>query len=357
MPYRVIHKVMMALPPETAHRITISALRLGAAHLFRNPPDDPILASNVMGLGFPNPVGLAAGFDKDAQVPEAILRLGFGFAELGSLTPRPQAGNPRPRLFRLKRDRAVINRMGFNNCGAGKAARNLSARKRATGPARGPIGINLGANKDSDDRISDYALAAEMLRGLGDYYVVNVSSPNTPGLRALQDEGALQQIVSAVRVALAGDGGTRPPLLVKVAPDLTAAEREALAESLLEMDIDGLIISNTTISRPEGLVGRARSEEGGLSGAPLFELSTEILGDFYRLTKGRLPLIGVGGISSGKDAYAKIRAGASLVQLYTAMIYEGPGLVQRIRLELADCLRADGFENISQAVGADNQQN
>lgn len=351
MPYRLIHKLLLALPPETAHRSTIKALRFGAGHLFPRIPRDLLLETEVLGLNFPSPLGLAAGFDKDAEVPDAILRLGFGFVEVGTLTPRPQAGNPQPRLFRLKRDRAVINRMGFNNCGAVRAAQHLSGRN-AKRPA-GPVGINLGANKDSADRIADYAFAAQALRGLGDYYVINVSSPNTPGLRALQDGEILQEIIFGVRAALAGDNaGSRPPLLVKVAPDLNPDEREALANSLLDTDIDGLIVSNTTISRPEGLVSRARAEEGGLSGAPLFDLSTEALSDFFRLTRGRLPLIGVGGISSGKDAYAKIRAGASLIQLYTAMIYEGPGLVRRVSRELAKCLKEDNFENVAEAVGA-----
>lgn len=342
----------MALPPETAHRVTIAALRMGASHLFRRPPVDSRLATRVLGLDFSNPLGLAAGFDKDAQIPDAVLRLGFGFVELGTLTPQPQAGNPQPRLFRLKRDRAVINRMGFNNCGAARAAGRLAAR-RAGRSLAGPVGINLGANKDSTDRIADYAAAARTLRGLGDYYVINVSSPNTPGLRALQDESALRQIITGVRSALDGDhNGSRPPLLVKVSPDLSAAERQALARSLPEMEIDGLIVSNTTISRPQGLAAAARNEAGGLSGAPLYDLSTEALSDFYRLTEGNLPLIGVGGICSGGDAYAKICAGASLVQLYTAMIYEGPGLVRRIRRELAECLKKDGFANVAEAVGA-----
>ena len=347
----------MALPPETAHGATIAALRLGASHLLPKSANEPLLACRVMGLDFSNPLGLAAGFDKNAEVPDAILRLGFGFAEVGTLTPRPQGGNSRPRLFRLRDDRAVINRMGFNNCGATQAARRLAARRSR----KGVVGINLGANKDSNDRIADYALAAQALRGLGDYYVINVSSPNTPGLRTLQENTALREIISGVRAALAeklaSENSTpHPPLLVKVSPDMTADERRAMAANLLDMDIDGLIVSNTTLSRPESLRGEARDEEGGLSGAPLFDLSTETLGDFYRLTEGKLPLIGVGGISSGEDAYAKIRAGASLVQLYTAMVYEGPGLVRRIRQELTDCLTKDGFENVSEAVGADHRQ-
>ena len=347
----------MALPPETAHGTTIAALRLGASHLLPKSANESLLACRVMGLEFSNPLGLAAGFDKNAEVPDAILRLGFGFAEVGTLTPRPQEGNPRPRLFRLRGDRAVINRMGFNNCGATQAARRLAARRSR----KGVVGINLGANKDSNDRIADYALAAQALRGLGDYYVINVSSPNTPGLRTLQENTALREIISGVRAALAEklaseNSAPHPPLLVKVSPDMTADERRAMAASLLDMDIDGLIVSNTTLSRPESLKGEARDEEGGLSGAPLFDLSTETLGDFYRLTEGKLPLIGVGGISSGEDAYAKIRAGASLVQLYTAMVYEGPGLVRRIRQELTDCLTKDGFENVSEAVGAAHRQ-
>jgi dihydroorotate dehydrogenase len=336
------------LAPETAHRLTIWALAAGLGPRDREP-EDPILESSLWGRRFPNPVGIAAGFDKSAEAYRAVLRLGFGFAEIGSVTPRPQAGNPKPRLFRLTEDRAVINRMGFNNDGVEAVARRLSNR----GVLPGPLGVNLGKNKDSADATADYVRGVQALARYADYLVINVSSPNTPGLRALQGREPLAALIEAVKAARADACPTAPPpLLVKIAPDLQPEDKADIAAVALASGIDGLIVSNTTLARPASLRGADRGEAGGLSGAPLFQPSTELLAEMYRLTLGRLPLIGVGGIGSGADAYAKIRAGASLVQLYSALVFEGPGLVQRIKRELAQSLRRDGFSSLSQAVGA-----
>lgn len=351
VPYRWFASVLRLLPPETAHRLTIRAL---AADLVagRAETDDPALETRVWGLPFANPVGLSAGFDKDAEVYMPTLRLGFGFVEVGSITPRPQPGNPRPRVFRLTEDRAVINRLGFNSAGLAAAVANL--RRRAEGRS-GIVGVNLGKNRDSADAGADYAAGAAALAPLADYLVVNVSSPNTPGLRALQEAAALRAVIERVQAARAAAVPKRPPpLLLKIAPDLTAAEIHNIARVVLDTGVDGLIVGNTTTTRPPGLRGPAAAEAGGLSGRPLFVLSTGVLRDVYRATGGRLPLVGVGGIASGADAYAKIRAGASLVQLYTALIYEGPGLVARIKRDLAARLRADGFASVAAAVGADH---
>lgn len=339
--------LMRLLPPEAAHRAAIRALRLTPA---RQPAaDDPILAVEAFGHIFANPVGLAAGFDKDAEVPRELLGLGFGFVEVGSITPRPQPGNPKPRVFRLTRDRAVINRYGFNSRGLDHAARALERAHSTVLP--GPLGVNLGKNKQSEDAAADYAEGAARLAPLADYLVINVSSPNTPGLRALQGPGPLRELVAAVRAALPADP---PPLLLKIAPDLTDDDKADIAQVALEASLDGLIVSNTTITRPLGLREPAREEAGGLSGAPLRPLAAAVLGDMYRLTGGRIPLVGVGGIASGADAYARIRAGATLVQFYTALVYEGIGLVERIKTDLAALLRRDGFESVTAAVGADH---
>jgi dihydroorotate dehydrogenase len=307
----------------------------------------------VWGLEFPNPIGLSAGFDKDAEAYAALLRLGFGFVEVGSITPQPQAGNPKPRVFRLPEDGAVINRLGFNSAGLAAAVTNLRPRRSER---VGIVGINLGKNRDSADAAADYAAGTTALAPLADYLVINVSSPNTPGLRALQGSAALRELLARVQAARRAAVPDRPPpLLLKIAPDLAAAEARDVAEVALAGGIDGLIVGNTTIARPPDLRSRHAKESGGLSGRPLFALSTELLRQFDRLTEGRLPLIGVGGIASGADAYAKIRAGASLVQLYTALIYHGPGLVGRIKRDLAACLRADGFATVAAAVGADHR--
>ncbi len=349
--YPLLWPLLRRLDPETAHGLAIFALKHGLVPRPR-PFDDPCLRQTLWGLDFANPVGLAAGFDKNAEVARAMLDQGFGFVEAGTVTPKPQAGNPRPRLFRLTGDGAVINRLGFNGAGLDAFRRNLEGIEGR----RGPIGVNLGKNAASTDAAADYAAGAGALAGLADYLVVNVSSPNTPGLRALQSRDRLSGLLDAVQTALREAVPTDPPaLLLKVAPDLTEDDKRDIAEVVLEHGLDGLIATNTTIERPPGLSDPNRDEAGGLSGRPLFDPSTRVLADFYRLTEGRLRLIGVGGIASDADAYAKIRAGASLVQLYTALVFEGPGLVNRINRELADLLAGDGFAHITEAVGADHR--
>jgi dihydroorotate dehydrogenase len=349
MLYQWAFPLLDRIDPERAHRFAIAALKTGLIAGDRKP-DPPILAQTVFGRAFPNPIGLAAGFDKDGEVHAQALGLGFGFVELGSVTPLPQQGNPRPRLFRLTADRAVINRMGFNNRGIAAMAERLQGRDAA----RGIIGINLGKNKEQTDAAADYAAGTKQLGPLADYLVINVSSPNTPGLRALQSRDALAALIASVLEARAALM-RRPPLLLKIAPDLTDADRQDIAEVALAAGLDGLIVSNTTISRPSGLDPRFAGEAGGLSGRPLLQPATEILRDIYRRTGGKLPIIGVGGIASAVDAYAKIRAGASLVQLYSALIFEGPGLVQRIKDGLAVLLMRDGFSHVAEAVGADHR--
>jgi dihydroorotate dehydrogenase len=337
-------RALRCLDAEDAHRAAILALTV-ARPLLRAGRDDPILATRLWGLDLPNPVGLAAGFDKDAQAPDALLGLGFGSVEIGSVTPRPQPGNPRPRVFRLPEDGAVINRYGFNSEGVDAVAARLAGRAR-----RGVVGVNLGKNKDSLDAAADYAAGAAALARFADYLVINVSSPNTPGLRALQDRAALDALVARVQAALPGDP---PPLLVKIAPDMAAEDLADIAAVARTRRLAGIIVSNTTIARPPDLRGAARGEAGGLSGRPLFAPSTAVLRDMRRLTGGTIALIGAGGVATGDDAYAKIRAGASMVQLYTALVYEGPGLVARIKRELAALLRRDGFDSVAAAVGVD----
>jgi dihydroorotate dehydrogenase len=339
--FRTLRPLIFALDPETAHGVTLAALRTGLVPAA--PADDPILRTTVAGLDLPNPVGLAAGFDKDVMVPDAMLRLGFGFVECGSVTPRPQAGNPRPRLFRLADDAAVINRMGFNNLGLEHAVVRLKARAGRPGI----IGINLGANKDADDRTADYVTGMRAAAALASYVTVNISSPNTPGLRALQDGAALTDLVARVVEAR---GRIAVPIFVKVAPDLESADFDTIARIAIDGGIDGLIVSNTTISRPL-LRSADAGETGGLSGAPLAPLAMAALQGFAAATGGTLPLIAAGGIGSGAEAYARIRAGASAVQLYSALVYEGPGLVRRIKADLAALLRQDGFASVGEAVG------
>ena len=339
--------VLRLLDPEDAHRLTIVALRAGLGP--RAAAADPILATSLAGLRLANPIGLAAGFDKDAAAPGAMLKAGFGFVECGTTTPRPQSGNPRPRLFRLPADQAVINRMGFNNKGLDAFAAGLSAR-----PPVGVVGANVGANKDSVDRAGDYVLGLRRLWTLADYFTLNVSSPNTPGLRDLQARAALEDLLGVVaeaRTALKGTHGVDRPLFLKVAPDLATGAVEDIVETAVAFSLDGLIVSNTTIARPASLTGAHRGETGGLSGAPLFEPSTRMLAAFHAAAAGRLVLIGAGGIGSGAQAYAKIRSGAAAVQLYTALAFQGPGLVTRIARDLAARLRADGFASVAAAVG------
>lgn len=304
------------------------------------------MRTELWGLEFPNPVGVAAGFDKNVEVADALLRLGFGFVEVGTITPRPQAGNPKPRLFRLIEDEAVINRLGFNGDGIEVARSRLQSRDRV-----GIVGANVGKNRDSVDEIADYVSGISAFAPHADYLTVNISSPNTPGLRDLQRKERLVELLRAVLAARANTA-FRPPILVKVAPDLDEAEIRDIAEAALASGIDGIIATNTTIERPSSLRSAHKLEAGGLSGRSLFARSTRVLHELYIATEGKLPLVGVGGIASGRDAYEKIRAGASLVQLYSAMVFHGPGLARSVIRELAMCLAQDGFNSVKDAVGA-----
>lgn len=339
-----VARALHLLDAEAAHGVSISALELGLGS--RAPASEQILATTVAGLALPNCVGLAPGYDKNAQVFGPMLASGFGFVECGTVTPLPQAGNPKPRLFRLSEDQAVINRMGFNNAGLEAFAARLARR----GP--GVVGANIGANKDAEDRIGDYVTGLTRLWGLASYFTLNISSPNTPGLRALQTKAALDELLGrTMEAAKALPAEGRVPLFLKVAPDLEDGEVEAIVESVVAHGLSGIIVSNTTISRPP-LKSRHAGETGGLSGAPLRDLAQAMMGAFHQAAAGRVALIGAGGIASGADAYARIRAGASAVQLYSALVYGGPGLVVRIRRDLAARLRADGFGAVTDAVGA-----
>ena len=346
--YPLVGPILRRFDPERAHGLAIQALKRGWVP---RPaiPDDPILRSSVWGIEFPNPIGLAAGFDKNAEVLDAMLGQGFGFVEVGSVTPRAQPGNPKPRMFRLSEDEGVINRLGFNCEGLPAAVPRLAAR-----PRTGIVGANLGKNKDTVDAAADYESGAAALGRYCDYLVCNVSSPNTPGLRALQGKAPLQELIGRVQTVLV-TLPKAPPLVLKIAPDITDEDKRDIAEVALAAGIAGLIVGNTTITRPSTLRSAHREETGGLSGRPLFALSTRVLADMYAATGGRLSLVGTGGIASGEDAYAKIRAGASLVQLYSALVYQGPALIGRIARDLAALLRRDGFSGLAQAVGADHR--
>ena len=342
---------LFLLSPERSHELTLLGLKLGLAGS-DTAPDDPSLTTSAMGMVFSNPVGLAAGFDKNAQVPLAMLRLGLGFVECGTVTPLPQPGNPRPRIFRLTEDQAVINRLGFNNGGVGVTKARLAQLPRAGGV----IGANIGANKEAPDPLSDYEIGLQVLYPHADYFTANISSPNTPGLRDLQARDSLELLLNKlvdVRASFVKGGSARKPLILKIAPDLDQKALEDIAEVVLASGIDGIIISNTTIARPDGIHGSHVGEGGGLSGTPLFEPSTEVLRQMRKLTKGQITLIGAGGVHDGASAYAKIRAGASLVQLYTALIYQGPPLIRRIKDELCELLKVDGFASVADAVGVD----
>lgn len=339
------------LPPECAHNLGLFALSNGLVPMPR-PLRDPALQVRAFGLEFANPVGLAAGFDKNAVAINALLAQGFGFVEAGTVTPQPQAGNPRPRIFRLPEDEAVINRLGFNNGGLVAFSKNFTRRN----PRMGVAGANIGKNKDSESAVADYVRGMQAVYPHADYITVNISSPNTVGLRALQKRDALAELLDAIILARQACETTHEkhvPLLLKVAPDLDEGEKKDIAELVLAHGFDGLIVSNTTISRPDSLQGASKGEQGGLSGKPLMALSTQTLADFYRLTEGKIPLIGVGGIASAEDAYAKIRAGATLVQLYSALVYQGFGVVRTINKGLSELLARDGFKQVADAVGAD----
>jgi dihydroorotate dehydrogenase len=349
---RLILSALYRLDPETAHHAAVWAMEHKLSGNFSGA-DDPVLKTSVYGLSFPNPIGLAAGFDKDARAFSGALKLGFGFVEAGTVTPKPQPGNPRPRLFRLDAERAVINRFGFNSEGLEAFRARLSIRK--TG---GIVGANVGKNRDTLDASADYALGVEMLAPVADYLVVNLSSPNTPGLRALQSKKPIAELITrvlAAREKSAISSGKRPPLLAKVGPDLTEEDMVDIAEVALDTGIDGLIIGNTTITRPAHLTSVHRAETGGLSGRPLTPLSNACLARMYRLCGQNIPIIGCGGVASGADAYAKIRAGASLVQFYSALVFEGPPLVTNIKRELTALLKRDGFSSVTEAVGVDSR--
>jgi dihydroorotate dehydrogenase len=332
--------LLRTLDPETAHGLAIRTLQF--ARLPAPRADDPVLATTLAGLNLSNPVGLAAGLDKNGEALHGLSRLGFGFIECGSVTPRAQPGNPKPRLFRLSADRAIINRMGFNNAGLEAFAGRLAHR-----PRNAVVGANLGANKDTEDKAADYVAGLVRLKGLADYVTVNVSSPNTPGLRALQGRAALDDLLGRLGEARGDDP---VPVFLKIAPDLTAAEIALIVEASLDHGIDALIVSNTTLDRPDSLRSPDRAEAGGLSGAPLKTRAAAALRAAAEAGKGRLPLIAVGGVDSGAEAYDRIRAGASAVQLYSALIFEGPGLIGRIKRDLAARLRADGFSTVAEAV-------
>ena len=339
--------VLHGLDAETAHDLTLRALALMPPR--RPPPGDPRLSLDLFGRRFPNPIGLAAGFDKGARVPDAMLGFGFGFVEVGGVVPRPQPGNPRPRLFRLPRDRAVINRFGLNSEGLDAVAARLSARRGRNGI----VGVNIGANKETRDRLADYVVCTQTLAPLTDFITINVSSPNTPGLRDLQGEAFLDDLLA--RVGAARDAGApSTAMLLKIAPDLGLAALDAITATALRRGVQGLVVSNTTTARPETLVEtRAAGETGGLSGRPLFAPSTRLLAEAYLRIGDRIPLVGVGGLDSAETAWTKIRAGASLLQLYSALVYEGPGLIGAIKAGLAARLKAEGSTGLASAIGRD----
>jgi len=344
-PHGLATSALRRLDAEDAHSLAITALKLGLGP--RSAPDDPILAARLAGLSLPNPIGLAAGFDKNAEAFMPMLRAGFGFVECGTVTPLAQPGNPRPRLFRLSEDQAVINRLGFNNRGLEAYAGRLAARR-----AGGVVGGNFGANKESEDRIGDYVTGLKRLWGLADYFTVNISSPNTPGLRALQTKAALEELLGRLaeaRAALPGAPG--PPVFLKVAPDLDDPEVVVITEAVARFGLQGVIVGNTTLSRPGGLKSVLREEQGGLSGKPLEELATRMVRLFRIALDPALVVIGCGGVSSGEGAFAKIRAGAAAVQLYSGLVFAGPQLVGTIKRDLSDLLRANGFTSVADAVG------
>ena len=344
-------RALFAFDAEQAHGLSIAGLKTGLVPCAL--PADPALAVKVAGLQFPNPLGMAAGYDKNAEVPDALLKLGFGFAEVGTITPRPQAGNPRPRIFRLPEDRAVINRLGFNNEGHDAAFKRLSARAGKSGI----VGVNIGANKDAEDRIADYVAGIRRFYQPARYFTVNISSPNTPGLRNLQARGALHELLSRVLEARDEESGKctlRRPVFLKIAPDLADAELDDIAAEAIEQKLDGIIVSNTTLSRA-GLAGASRNEAGGLSGVPLFERSTVVLARMRERVGPTMPLVGVGGVDSAETALTKIRAGADLVQLYTGLIYRGPGLPGDILRGLSAALKREGAAHIAELRDRDTK--
>lgn len=345
-----LQPALLALPPELAHRLTLRALRFSSPP--RKAPDDPRLETNMFGMSFPNPVGMAAGFDKNAEVAGKLLDLGFGFVEVGGVTPRPQTGNPRPRVFRLPEDCALINRLGFNNDGLAIVRARLARYRNHTGI----IGVNLGANKDSEDRMQDFLVLIKGLSGLADFVTLNISSPNTPGLRSLQEKdtlGTLLRRVTEQRESAMSRKGAKLPVLVKIAPDLTLQDLDGICACITQHGVDGMIVGNTTIQRPAQLRHAFARESGGLSGRPLFDLSTRCLAQVRQRVGPGMTLVGAGGIDSGETAFAKICAGANLVQLYTGLVYKGLPLLDEIKTSLLAKLQSGGFERLGKAVGCE----
>lgn len=343
--------LVQLIDPEIAHRLAIKVLKYGLVP--KQKAEDPsLLRTSVLGLQFKNPIGMAAGFDKQGEAVEALHEIGFSFVEIGSVTPKPQSGNPKPRVFRLPEDNAVVNRYGFNSDGhdvVWERLRRLRENKNFTGV----LGVNLGKNKETEDATQDYIDGIKRFMDVADYFVINVSSPNTPGLRSLQNKRNLQELLTRINTARE-TAGSKQPLLLKLAPDLSDSERQDVADVVLnkKSKVDGLILCNTTITRPN-LINSNKEESGGLSGAPLTNISTAMISDMYRRTRGNIPIIGVGGIFSGADVYVKIRAGASLVQLYTSYIYNGPPIVGKIKKELCEILETNGFSSVTDAIGKD----
>ncbi len=349
--YGLLRPLLFTIEPETAHNLTLKAMKAGVFPSC-TPVKNEALKIELWGLKFPNPIGLSAGFDKNAEVIAPAFKLGFGFVEAGTVTPKPQEGNPKPRVFRDPTHEAVINAMGFPNDGMTVFKANLEQFLSRRHKAQGAVGINIGMNKTQDQPAKDYCALIKMLGPMADYLTINISSPNTPGLRDLQKREPLLELLSAIKDERQKSCGDHPPpILVKLAPDLEDAQQEELAGALLEAEIDGIILGNTTLARPENLPANFAARTGGLSGKPLTQRSTAIISNFYKLTKGQTPIIGVGGISNGRDAYDKIKAGASLVQLYTGLIFQGPAIASTINRELVELLRADGLNNIAQAIG------
>jgi dihydroorotate dehydrogenase len=346
--YQLTRPALFALSPEEAHELSLKALQCGL-YPRSLAAEDRVLSQSVFGLEFPNPVGIAAGYDKDARVPDAILGMGCGFAEVGTVTPKPQSGNPKPRVFRIVDDAALVNRLGFNNGGHSAALERLESRTSR----EGIVGVNIGANKDSDDRVEDYVLGLMRFNSVASYFTINISSPNTPGLRDLQAPEALDELLTrimATRTRLVKDGASRRPIIVKIAPDIAEEDIGPIVERLIVHRVDGIAVSNTTLSR-EGIKAAAAREAGGLSGRPLFQRSTAMLARVFKATEGKIPLIGIGGIDSGKRALEKIEAGATLLQLYTGLVYEGPGLIGDIKSVLTDTLRSGGQSSLAAIRG------
>lgn len=351
MMFPLLRPFLFALPPEDAHKLTLNALENGL-HPRPTGPDAACLNVSAFGLTFSNPLSIAAGFDKDGRVPDATVGMGCGFAEVGTTTPRPQPGNPKPRVFRLVEDEGLINRLGFNNDGHQAALRNLARRNRTE-----PLFVNIGANKDSDDRIADYVSGLDMFYNVASVFVINISSPNTPGLRDLQAPDALETLVSSVLSARArhiANGKPRRPVIVKLAPDIAEDDLEPVVNKLLELEVDGIAVSNTTLSR-DRLTSAKADESGGLSGSPLFHRATVVLARVYQITGGKIPLVGIGGIDSGARALAKIEAGATLLQLYTGLIYRGPGLITDIKQHLTQACRSVGVSNLHELTGRNHK--